>query len=40
MRKFIMALVALGFLTAPMLMLNGCNNYIKDTINCDQSSCK
>ncbi len=26
MRKFIMSLVALGFLTAPVLMLQGCNN--------------
>ena len=37
MRKFIMALVALGFLTAPMLMLNGCGNITGDTANYDQS---
>jgi len=31
MRKFIMSMVALGFLTAPMLMLQGCGDYTGDT---------
>jgi len=34
MRKFVMSLVALGFLTAPMLMLQGCGNLATgDTVN-------
>jgi len=37
MRKFIMSMVALGFLAAPVLMLQGCGNITGDTAYNDNS---
>jgi len=38
MRKIVMSFVALGFLAAPMLMLQGCGDYTGDTENTYQES--